>query len=262
MTTKTTTAKTPAWLRYSRDVDAQCAANTTPAQVAAAYEAYLNGTQARTINGAPSYRDAGSSDRYEVGYGGERRYATRPATKAIEPASDKQKAFIDDLLIKRVHINMTDDVIDSIKANKAQASRFISFLLAQPKVADQAPAPLKVEVLTEVAAPTSTRLNFAEILDGNYAVREDSVVKFYRVSTNRKGYKNVQVRASDNLFMLFGKASIAVLHRIVEAGLAESRMLFVTELGRCCKCGRSLTDEVSRSNALENGGYGPDCVGM
>ncbi len=85
------------------------------------------------------------------------------------------------------------------------------------------------------------------------------MVKFYRVSTSKTGFKNVQVRASDELHMLLAKAGIAVLHRIVEAGLPESQMLFVTELERCCKCGRSLTDEQSRVNARVNGGYGPDC---
>jgi hypothetical protein len=125
----------------------------------------------------------------------------------------------------------------------------------------KAAAPAPVEVSTPPATPARTRLNFKAIPDGNYAVREGGVVKFYRVSTGKSGFKNVQVRASDELHMLLGKAGIAVLHRIVEAGLAKSQMLFVTELERCCKCGRSLTDENSRTNARVNGGYGPDCVG-
>jgi hypothetical protein len=267
MTAKTDTTKTPArvsWIRHSEAVDAQIAAHTTPAQVAEAYQSYLkrDGQQGWTSNGAQTYRDAGHKDSYTVGYGAERTYNTRPATTTPE-ATDPMKRLIDKLLVERQYIALTTQQIDAIKTDKAQAHRFINFLIDLPKVTTPAPAPLKVEVLVEVPADAPrARLNFAEILDGNYAVREDGVVKFYRVSTNKKGYKNVQVRASDNLFMLFGKASIAVLHRIVEAGLAESRMLFVTELGRCCKCGRSLTDEVSRSNALENGGYGPDCVGM
>src|SRR5690606_17910688 len=111
------------------------------------------------------------------------------------------------------------------------------------------------------AAPTRARLDFSSILDGNYAVREDGVVKFYRVSTKGK-WKNVQVRASDQLYPIRGKAGIAILHQIDRAGLAESRLVLVTGLGRCCKCGRSLTDEESRANARVNGGYGPDCAGM
>lgn len=255
MTTKTTTAKTPAWLRFSRDVDTQCERNTTPAQVEAAYQAYLknNGQQGWTSNGAQTYRDAGSDERYTVGYGAERTYPTRPAKPAVEPATEKQCKFIDDLLVKREHIAMTDDVIEGIKANKAQASRFISFLLEQPKVqvVQDAPAPLKVEVLVD--APRA-RLDFSAIPDGYYAL-VDGVTKFYRVSTSkRNGFKNVQVQASDNLHMLFGKAGIAVLHKLVEAGLKDAQALYASELGRCYVCGRTLTDEESRA-----AGIGPIC---
>lgn len=110
------------------------------------------------------------------------------------------------------------------------------------------------------AAPTSARFDFKSVSDGNYAVREDDVVKFYRVSTGKTGFKRVQVRASDQLWPVSAKGGAVVLRKIAEAGLAASRLLFVTELERCCKCYKSLTDEESRRNARTNGGYGPDCA--
>lgn len=177
--------------------------------------------------------------------------ATATATE-VAPATEPMRKLIDTLLVERVHINLTDDLIVSIKGNKPQAHRFITFLLAQPKAATPA---VPVE---PVPAPAlvRNRLNFAEITDGNYAVRTDGIVKFYRVTTNKKGYKEVQVRASDALHLIMGKGQYVILHQIVDAGLAESRMLFAQELGRCWRCGKSLTDEESRAR-----GMGPDCAG-
>lgn len=254
MTVKTATAKTPAWLRFSRDVDAQCERNTTPAQVEAAYQAYLknNGQQGWTSSGAQTH---GTESMDRAGFAGEHTHQTRPVTTEVQPATDPMKRLIDNLLVEREHINMTPDVIDGIKANKAQAHRFITFLLAQPKVT-QIPAPLKVEVLVEVKPePARSRLDFSAIPDGYYALNAEGVTKFYRVSTSkRNGFKNVQVQASDNLHMLFGKAGIAVLHKLVEAGLKDAQALYASELGRCYVCGRTLTDEESRA-----AGIGPIC---
>jgi uncharacterized protein DUF6011 len=263
MTAKTDTTKTksPArvsWIRYSEQVDRQCEANASPAQVQAAYQAYLknNGSQGWTSNGAQTYRDAGSQDTFTVGYGAERTYNTRPAQTTTPEATDPMKRLIDKLLIERQYTALTTQQIDAIKTDKAQAHRFINFLIDLPKVTTPAPAPLKVEVLVEVKPePARARLDFSAIPDGYYALVVDGVTKFYRVSTSkRNGYKNVQVQASDNLHMLFGKAGIAVLHKLVEAGLKESQALYASELGRCYVCGRTLTDETSRQL-----GIGPIC---
>lgn len=251
--TQTTKAPRPLpWGRYRDEVDAQIAAGIAREQA--------RGPRTRTVNGQPVYRDGGSRESYTVGYGAERTYSRpAPIDPSVLEATQPMRDLIDTLLVERQYTALTAQQIDDIKKDKAQSHRFIKFLINLPKVDAQ---PVVVEVPVEAPAPARrARLDFSIILDGNYAVREDGVVKFYRVTTGQNGYKNVQVRASDELHMLFGRAGIAVLHRIVEAGLAESRMLFVTELGRCCRCGRSLTDESSRADALVNGGLGPDCVG-
>jgi hypothetical protein len=260
----TTTTKTPRqipWLKYSADVDAQLAAHGITDAKIDAYVRSLPDTEMvrpRTINGAQTYRDAGSDERHTVGYGGERTYAARPDT-TVNGASPKQVILIDKLLTERVHSYTEEDVV-AAKADWRLTRKMIDFLLAPSTPRVQRTAAPVVETPVTPVEPARDRLDFSAIPDGNYAIRVGDVVKFYRVSTN-KGYKNVQVRASDALFMQYGKAGIAILHRIVEAGLAESRMLFVAELDRCCKCGRSLTDEESRANARVNGGYGPDCAG-
>lgn len=213
----------------------------------------------RTVNGQPTYRDAGTSQRYSVGYGVERAYE-RPAQerKPEWQASDAQKRLIDALLVERNYTALTTEQIDKIKLDKSQSSRFIKFLLGLPKIEAQ-----PVVEVQEPVAPVRARLDFSAIKDGNYAVREESDrVRFYRVSTGSNGFKRVQERASDALFPVQGRGGIAILHKIMKAGLAESGLLFALELGRCCRCGRSLTDEESRANAKVNGGLGPDCVNL
>lgn len=256
MTAKTTTTKPRAlpWAKWNAEIERQIAAHTTPESIEATIQAHLAGqTKAGVVR---IYSNSGTSEEYTVGYGGERTYATRPAAPAriVNGASDKQKDLIDRLLTERVH-SYTEADVEAAKADWRLTRKMIDFLLdpSTPRRSYQAPAP--VEAPIETVAPARTRLDFSAIPDGNYAVREDSVVKFYRVSTSKRGFKNVQVRASDDLHMLFGKASIAVLHRIVEAGLEASQMLFAIELGRCWRCGKSLTDEESRAR-----GMGPDCA--
>lgn len=245
---KTTKSRALPWLKWSEEVDRQIARRTTPEQVQAAYQAYLtNGAQ---VNGAPTYRDAGSSESYTVGYGGERTYPTT-VTRTVNGASEKQAKLIDKLLIEKVH-TYTEVDVEAAKADWRLTRKMIDFLIAAPRKPYQAPVLVEVE---PTPAPRA-RLDFAAIPDGNYALGTDTdgdPIKFYRVSTN-KSFKNVQVRASDELYEAPFKAGIAILHKIVAAGIQESRMLFSTRLKRCYTCYRALTDKESRE-----AGQGPEC---
>lgn len=256
----TTTTKTPRqipWLKYSAEVDAQLSAHGITDEVIDAYVRSLpNGSDPVALR---RYRQSGTPVVEEFHQPAARPAASQNITKATNGASPKQVILIDKLLTERVHSYTEEDVV-AAKADWRLTRKMIDFLLAPSTPRVQRTAAPVVETPAAPVEPVRERLDFSAIPDGNYAIHVGDVVKFYRVSTN-KGYKNVQVRASDALFMQYGKAGIAILHRIVEAGLAESRMLFVTELDRCCKCGRSLTDEESRANARVNGGYGPDCAG-
>ncbi|HEY6021191.1 MAG TPA: DUF6011 domain-containing protein [Candidatus Paceibacterota bacterium] len=243
MTTTTKPRQLP-WLRYADDVDRQTAAG-------------IAREQARALNGTPAYRDPGTHERYTVGYGAERTYQAKPAARPAKDftPSDAQIRFLDGLLVEREH-TYTEAQIAEGKADWRKIRPMLDELKVSarrdPRARQTQP---KVETLVEEPAPVRARLDFKSITDGNYAIRVDGVVKFYRVSTSKNGFKNVQVRASDALYMQYGKAGIAILHKIVEAGLAESQMLFATELGRCWKCGKTLTDETSRAV-----GMGPDCA--
>lgn len=99
-----------------------------------------------------------------------------------------------------------------------------------------------------------------EVPDGRYAVRgEDGVVRFYRLATRKngkgKGYQNIYVYASDEQHQVPLKAHGAIRKQILSAGIDNAAKLFGTELGHCYRCGRSLTDETSRSL-----GIGPECI--
>jgi hypothetical protein len=252
-TTDTTKALRPvAWLRYSREVDAQIAAHTTPAEVKAAYQAYLAGSttpRVVLVNDAPYVEEF-----FPARSTGTRSYSA-PIAKVVNGASEKQKSYLRSLVAKvgRLpgHIVLDlDTEIDAMTSREASAA--IDRCLAAIKAAPVAPAP----VVEAPAAPVRARLDFSAISDGYYALRVEGVVKFYRVSTNKKGYKNVQAQAGDELHLMWGNAGIAVLHRLVEAGLEGSMKLYAEELGRCWTCGRTLTDEESRA-----AGQGPICRG-
>ena len=100
---------------------------------------------------------------------------------------------------------------------------------------------------------------FTDIPDGYYAVdTEDGHLAFYRVSTWRDSTnRKVQVFASDALHRIPGNAARdAILAKIREAGWRGAAERFGQEIGRCGRCGRTLTDAVSRQR-----GIGPDCWG-
>lgn len=252
MTVQDATAKTIPWLRYSREVDAQLARKTNPAQVAAAYQAYLAGQAApRTINGAPSYRDAGSPERYTVGYGGERTYDTPARTSTVKGLSDKQKDLVDKLLVEKVHTYTEAEVVEA-KADWRKGRVMIDTLIAAARKPYQAPA-------APVQAPARERFDFNSVPDGNYAYYEgdeaNDLVKFFRVDTNGT-WKNLAARGGDTLYPVKNtSAKVAIMRHILEVGLDECRMLFVRKLDRCWMCGRHLTNDESRARGL-----GPDCA--
>ena len=54
---------------------------------------------------------------------------------------------------------------------------------------------------------------------------------------------------------VIGNQAIALLNRIVNEGVSACALRYATELGRCSRCNRTLTDEASRARGL-----GPECA--
>jgi len=91
-----------------------------------------------------------------------------------------------------------------------------------------------------------------------YALREDGVVKFYRVKAGTKpGWWWIDAQASDEFHPIKNVArKNEILRAIIAAGPEASMRLYGQELGSCGRCHRTLTDETSRAN-----GIGPECEG-
>jgi Family of unknown function (DUF6011) len=126
---------------------------------------------------------------------------------------------------------------DAPEPNAAQASAIIEWLLALPKAA----------VVAETSVP-----------EGRYAViNEAGVTEFFKVDAPTEGkwagYVFVKQQASDDLYPVKGARKSDVLARIAADPDALAR--YGQELGCCGRCGRTLTDEVSRAT-----GIGPECA--
>ena len=121
----------------------------------------------------------------------------------------------------------------------AQASAIIEWLLALPRKA----APADVDVPA-----------------GRYALVHPvrSIVEFFVVDKPEDGKwagrTFVKQQASDDKYPVKGARRSEVLARIAEDPHA-AMIRYGHELGRCGRCGRTLTDEVSRAM-----GIGPDCA--
>jgi hypothetical protein len=96
---------------------------------------------------------------------------------------------------------------------------------------------------------------FALLTEDNGA----DVVKFYRVRTGSQRGKwvnhlFVDAQASDEFYPVRAKDTLTAVLEGILADPAAAGLLYATQLGRCCRCRRTLTDETSR--AL---GIGPEC---
>jgi hypothetical protein len=132
---------------------------------------------------------------------------------------------------------------------KAAGTAFITSYKDLPKLAD-APAGLvsKVEKFHS-ATPV--------VPAGRYALVHAEGIKFYRVTKGKgrwEGRTFVEAQASDDHYPIRNPES----RNLILAAIAEDRLaaeqLYGRELGKCSRCGRTLTDETSRAY-----GIGPEC---
>ena len=128
--------------------------------------------------------------------------------------------------------------------NPAQASRIIEWLLALPRKA-------------AAAAPEAH-----DVPAGRFALvhPERSIIEFFIVDKPEDGKwagrTFVKQQASDDKYPVRGARRDEVLARIAEDPHG-AMIRYGHELGRCGRCGRTLTDEVSRAM-----GIGPDCAAL
>jgi hypothetical protein len=106
------------------------------------------------------------------------------------------------------------------------------------------------------SAPT-TAAPAAEVKDGRYAVEEDGVLKFFKVTNGRKaGFVFLDVQASDEWHAIRNVTRIRAIIALIAVDQHAAMVRYGHELGECGRCGRTLTDEASRA-----AGIGPICAG-
>lgn len=95
---------------------------------------------------------------------------------------------------------------------------------------------------------------------GYFAVRVDGseTIKFYRVklmiSGKWAGKTFVDAQASDEWYPVRSAQTLAMVLTAINADPEKAGKLYADELGMCCRCGRTLTDDLSRER-----GIGPVC---
>lgn len=185
-----------------------------------------------------------------------------PGFRNVEPtATQKQLDYIRDLMEKKVmESKLTPEQIESLKQpdefwaaettrlTKAKASRIIGLLVE----CDWMPRESKDDIR---AAHQITQL--PAVPNGRYAVeKEDGTLMFYSV---KQGHSTtfVDVWASDARWPVKkADEKLRILTEIAK-NPKDAMNRFGMEIGRCGRCGRTLTREDSRMRGL-----GPDCAGM
>jgi len=93
---------------------------------------------------------------------------------------------------------------------------------------------------------------------GYFALLEADGVKFYRVRSPLKGkwagYVFIDAQASDEFWPVRTREMTKFVLEGILADPEAAGLLYATELGRCYRCRRTLTDETSRER-----GIGPEC---
>lgn len=95
-----------------------------------------------------------------------------------------------------------------------------------------------------------------QVADGRYAVEEDGALRFFHVKNgHRPGFVFLDVQSSDDLHPIRNVTRIRSVLALIAEDPKAATVRYGRELGICGRCGRTLTDEASRS-----AGIGPRCA--
>jgi uncharacterized protein DUF6011 len=170
--------------------------------------------------------------------------------------TEKQAAWM--VSIAETKDGITDEMVKSLAVRLEQgfarsaASAFIT------KYKDL-PTRAQVTARNEAVHPGASdeEIKAATVAAGRYALVKDGVTKFYRVSLGKgqwAGRTFVNAQASDEQYPIRNTTERERILAEIAVNPAEAAQRYGVELGKCSRCGRTLTDETSR--AL---GIGPEC---
>lgn len=117
----------------------------------------------------------------------------------------------------------------------------------------------EAELKASRPAPAQPTTGTPEVPNGRYAVEEDGTLKFFHVrhgkaDTRWAGFVFVDIQASSDTYPLKDRARKARILALIAQDVEGALCRYGQELGVCGDCGRTLTDETSRSI-----GRGPIC---
>lgn len=176
--------------------------------------------------------------------------------------SEKQAKWIIDIATTRVtpEGRTAESVLVRLEQGfaKSAGSQFITNYKDLPRKQPVVTASM-AEAIAPGASTEEIKATQVEVPAGRYALRgEDGVVKFYRLDKPTQGkwagYTFLKVQASDDLYPIRNKAEKARIIAEIGKDTLAAEQLYGRELGKCSRCGRTLTDETSRAY-----GIGPDC---
>lgn len=118
------------------------------------------------------------------------------------------------------------------------------------------------KALPAAAAPATVKAADEDDLPpaGRYAVADptDGVTKFFKLDRPIKGqwagYVFLKVQASDDLYPVRDRVKKALILAEIAKDVLGAEQAYGQLLGKCARCGRTLTDETSRAY-----GIGPEC---
>lgn len=142
--------------------------------------------------------------------------------KDLTPLTPEQQAWLKDADFTKVPKRRVSNIIETLKALEWQR------------------------------APMDNVNISVDVPDGRYAIEFEGKLMFYSVKQG-KYIKFVDVWASDARWPIKNPAKRKAILEAIEAD-PDAGPRFGREIGRCYKCGRTLTDPTSRSL-----GIGPDC---
>lgn len=155
---------------------------------------------------------------------------------AVKPASPAQIKYLTDLLAKR-GANAPAELRATVKAALAAGT-------VKDGRVNLIDSMLAVRPVTTSPAPKAQVQKF-NIPTGDYALRDESVVKFYRVDSPTEGkwagFTFLAACASDDRFKITDKVRKAQILSRIAADLAGAAKLYGDETGHCSFCRKQLT---------------------
>ena len=161
---------------------------------------------------------------------------------------------------------VTDAMVHSLYTRLEQgfarqaASQFITKYKDLPR---RTPSAAAMEAIAPGASTEEFTRKANDVRDANgvkpgrYAIVEDGVTKFFRITEGKgrwAGRTFIEAQASDDHFPVRNPERRAEILKAIATNPLEAEQRYGRELGKCSRCGRTLTDETSRAY-----GIGPDC---